>query len=46
VNFEPGIESDFHLEVLSGALSEGDQVVLNPTFELTDGMNVLVLSGQ
>ena len=46
VNFEPGIESDFYLEVLSGALSEGDQVVLNPTFELTGGMNVLVLSGQ
>ncbi|MGI6734154.1 MAG: efflux RND transporter periplasmic adaptor subunit [Anaerovoracaceae bacterium] len=46
VTFEPGIEGDFHLEVLSGSLSEGDQVVLNPTFDLTDGMEVLVLPAQ
>jgi HlyD family secretion protein len=46
VGFEPGIEGDFYLEVLSGSLSEGDQVVLNPTFDLTDGMEVLVLPVQ
>lgn len=38
----PGIEGDFYLEVLSAPLAEGDQVVLNPTFDLTDGMQVLV----
>ncbi len=43
VIFSPGIEGDFYLEVLSGSLAEGDQVVLNPTFDLTDGMKVIVL---
>ncbi len=42
----PGIEGDFYLEVLSSSLAEGAQVVLNPTFDLTDGMQVLVSSLQ
>lgn len=46
VVFKPGIEGDFNLEVLNSALSEGDLVVLAPSFELTDGMNVLVLPQQ
>ncbi len=46
VVFTPGVEGDFYLEVLSGPLSEGDQVVLNPTFDLVDGMEVSVLSLQ
>ncbi|HPF19153.1 MAG: efflux RND transporter periplasmic adaptor subunit [Bacillota bacterium] len=46
VAFTPGIEGDFYLEVASGDLSEGDLVVLSPTFDLADGMEVLVLSLQ
>lgn len=38
---ELGIEGDFHVEVSSGNLSQGDKVVLNPTFEMTDGMEVV-----
>ncbi|MDF3002490.1 MAG: efflux transporter periplasmic adaptor subunit [Bacillota bacterium] len=37
---ELGLEGDFNVEVTSAALSEGDQVVLNPTFDMTDGMEV------
>jgi len=36
-----GVEGDFHTEVLSGKLKKGDQVVLSPTFDLQDGMEVL-----
>jgi multidrug efflux pump subunit AcrA (membrane-fusion protein) len=46
VVFEPGIEGDFNLELLNSTLSEGDLVVLAPSFELTDGMNVLILPQQ
>ena len=35
-----GIEGDFHVEILSGKLKTGDMVVLNPTFDMTDGMEV------
>lgn len=42
VVFVPGIEGDFHMEVIEGSIKEGDQVVLSPTFDLTDGMEVLV----
>jgi HlyD family secretion protein len=35
-----GLEGDFHVEIISGDLSEGDQVVLNPSFDMTDGMTV------
>jgi len=35
-----GLEGDFHVEILSGELKEGDKVVLNPTFEMEDGMTV------
>lgn len=33
-----GIEGDFNVEIQSGTLKTGDLVVLNPTFEMTDGM--------
>ena len=35
-----GLEGDFNIEISSENLAEGDQVVLNPTFDLTDGMEV------
>lgn len=35
---ELGLEGDFNVEITSGGLSEGDKVVLNPTFDMTDGM--------
>lgn len=40
-----GIEGDFNVEITSGDLKEGDQVVLNPTFEMTDGMEVAPMPG-
>lgn len=40
VPVELGIEGDFNMEITSGSLKEGDQVVLNPTFDMTDGMEV------
>lgn len=44
VIIEPGIEGDFYIEVLNSGLSDGDQVILGPTFDLNDGTEVLVLS--
>lgn len=35
-----GLEGDFNVEITKGDLKEGDQVVLNPTFDMTDGMEV------
>lgn len=40
VPVELGIEGDFNVEISSGKLKTGDMVVLNPTFEMTDGMEV------
>ncbi|HYE68883.1 MAG TPA: efflux RND transporter periplasmic adaptor subunit [Anaerovoracaceae bacterium] len=40
VSVELGIEGDFNVEISSGKLKAGDLVVLNPTFEMTDGMEV------
>lgn len=40
VPVELGIEGDFNVEIVSGNLKIDDQVVLNPTFEMTDGMEV------
>lgn len=40
VSVELGIEGDFNVEISSGKLKSGDMVVLNPTFEMTDGMEV------
>jgi hypothetical protein len=31
------------VEMVSGNLKKGDQVVLSPTFDLTDGMKVLAV---
>jgi RND family efflux transporter MFP subunit len=42
----PGVEGDFYLEVGEGEIAQGTPVVLSPTFDLTDGMEVLVLSAQ
>ena len=35
-----GLEGDFNIEINSGNLKAGDKVVLNPTFDMTDGMVV------
>ncbi|HVI40446.1 MAG TPA: efflux RND transporter periplasmic adaptor subunit [Anaerovoracaceae bacterium] len=40
VPVELGLEGDFNVEISSGKLKSGDKVVLNPTFEMTDGMEV------
>ena len=40
VPVELGIEGDFNVEISSGKLKTGDKVVLNPTFDMTDGMVV------
>jgi HlyD family secretion protein len=40
VIIEPGIEGEFHLEVLSGSLSSGDKVILNPGFDLFDNPSI------
>lgn len=40
VPVELGLEGDFNVEISSGKLSVGDKVVLNPTFDMTDGMEV------
>jgi RND family efflux transporter MFP subunit len=41
-----GIEGDFNVVITSGDLKTGDKVVLNPTFEMTDGMQVAPAPGQ
>lgn len=46
VPVELGIEGDFNIEITSGKLSKGNQVVLNPTFEMKDGMKAAVLPQQ
>ncbi|HHU17685.1 MAG TPA: efflux RND transporter periplasmic adaptor subunit [Clostridiales bacterium] len=33
-----GLEGDFHIEISSGDIKEGDLMVLNPTFDMADGM--------
>jgi multidrug efflux pump subunit AcrA (membrane-fusion protein) len=40
VPVELGLEGDFNVEIASGDLKIGDLVVLNPTFDMTDGMEV------
>ncbi len=40
VPVELGLEGDFNVEILSGKLKASDTVVLNPTFDMTDGMQV------
>lgn len=45
VPVELGIEGDFNVEITSGDLKASDQVVLNPTFEMTDGMTVAPMPG-
>lgn len=38
-----GVEGDFTVEMVSGKLKKGDQVVLSPTFDLKDGTEVLAV---
>jgi RND family efflux transporter MFP subunit len=45
VPVELGLEGDFNVEVSSGELKAGDTVVLNPTFEMTDGMAAVPTPG-
>lgn len=40
VSVELGIEGDFNVEIIAGDIKADDQVVLNPTFDMTDGMEV------
>lgn len=40
VPVELGLEGDFNVEISSGKITAGDQVVLNPTFDMTDGTEV------
>ncbi len=46
VPVELGLEGDFNTEVISGELAEGDKVVLSPTFDMTDGMEVAPMPEQ
>ena len=46
VTVEQGLEGDFNIEISSGELAEGDKVVLSPTFDMTDGMEVAPTPGQ
>ncbi len=41
-----GMESDFYVELASGDLKEGDQLVLTPSLDLTDGMEVDTMPGE
>ncbi len=42
VPVKTGVEGDFMIEITSGELKEGDQVVLNPLTTYEDGMQVIV----
>lgn len=38
VPVQVGLEGDLHIEIISGDIKEGDLVILNPTFDMEDGM--------
>lgn len=42
VDVKLGLETDLEIQLISDALAVGDQLVLNPTEEFTEGMTVLV----
>lgn len=42
VSIKTGVEGDLSVEVIGNVLAEKDQVVLNPTEDLTDGLKVSV----
>lgn len=42
VKVETGIEGDFNIEIIADKIKSGDQVVLSPTYDLQDGMDVSV----
>lgn len=46
VTVKNGLESDFYAELVSGDLKEGDQLVLNPSLDLADGMEVDTMAGE
>ncbi|MHC1723405.1 MAG: efflux RND transporter periplasmic adaptor subunit [Aminipila sp.] len=42
VKVQTGIEGDFSIEVISDKIKAGDQVVLSPTYDLKNGMEVTI----
>ncbi|KGG81230.1 hypothetical protein Y919_01605 [Caloranaerobacter azorensis H53214] len=40
-----GVEGDLKVEIISKDLKEGDQIILNPTEKIKDGMKVSILKG-
>ncbi|WP_427338075.1 efflux RND transporter periplasmic adaptor subunit [Caloranaerobacter sp. DY30410] len=40
-----GVEGDLKVEIISKDLKEGDQIILNPTEKIKDGMDVSILKG-
>lgn len=42
IKVKTGIEGDFSIEIISDKIKAGDQVVLSPTFDLTNGMEVTI----
>ncbi|QIB27468.1 efflux RND transporter periplasmic adaptor subunit [Caloranaerobacter azorensis] len=40
-----GVEGDLKAEIISKDLKEGDQIILNPTEKIKDGMEVSILKG-
>nr|WP_315021210.1 efflux RND transporter periplasmic adaptor subunit [uncultured Aminipila sp.] len=42
IKVQTGIEGDFNIEVITDKLKSGDQVVLSPTFDLKNGMEVTI----
>lgn len=46
VTVQKGLESDFYVELTSGKLKEGDQLVLNPSLDLAEGMEVDTMAGE
>ncbi|WP_324824668.1 efflux RND transporter periplasmic adaptor subunit [Sinanaerobacter sp. ZZT-01] len=42
---EKGLESDFYAELVSGDVKEGDQLVISPSADFADGMEVDTMAG-
>lgn len=46
VEVKTGLEGDFNIEIISDKVKAKDQIVLAPTYSLTDGMAVTVSTGE
>lgn len=46
VKVDIGIEGDMNVEIISSELNVGDEIILNPSSELEEGMKVRLSSGQ